>query len=68
MGVVESLHQPDSVVTAADLKTVALELLSEIPIPEVEAAAFDSGDGNLREEFKRYGFKISSRNNTVWLV
>jgi len=36
--------------------------------PEVEAAAFDSGDGNLREEFKRYGFKISSRNNTVWLV
>jgi len=37
------LYQPDSVLTAADLETLALGLLSEIPIPGVEGCGFDSG-------------------------
>ena len=37
------LYQPDSVLTAANLEALALELLSEIPISGVEPAAFDSG-------------------------
>jgi len=43
MGVVESLYHPDTVLTASDLETLAEGLLAEIPIPGVEAAAFDSG-------------------------
>jgi len=43
MVVVKSLYQPDTVLTASDLETLAEGLLSEIPIPGVEAAAFDSG-------------------------
>ena len=37
------LYHSDTVLTAADLETVALELLSEIPIPGVEGCGFDSG-------------------------
>ena len=37
------LYHPDTVLTVSDLETLALDLLSEIPIPGVEAAAFDSG-------------------------
>jgi len=37
------LYQPDTVLTASDLETLALDLLTEVPIPGVEAAAFDSG-------------------------
>jgi len=37
------LYHPGTVLTASDLETLALDLLSEIPIPGVEAAAFDSG-------------------------
>ena len=43
MGVVEFLYHPDTVLTAADLETLALDLLDEIPVPGVEAVAFDSG-------------------------
>ncbi len=31
------LYQPDTVLTASDLETLALGLLDEIPIPGVEA-------------------------------
>jgi len=37
------LNQPDTVLTASDLETLALGLLAEIPIPGVEAAVLDSG-------------------------
>ena len=37
------LYHPDTVLTAFDLETVAEDLLAEIPIPGVEATAFDSG-------------------------
>jgi hypothetical protein len=37
------LYHPDTVLTASDLETLALDLFSEIPISGVEAAAFDSG-------------------------
>lgn len=43
MGVVQFLYHLDTVLMASDLETLALELLLEIPIPGVEAAAFDSG-------------------------
>ncbi|MEF8881096.1 MAG: hypothetical protein V5A34_01050 [Halapricum sp.] len=43
MGVVESLYHPDTVLTAADLETLALGPLAEIPIPGVEGCGFDSG-------------------------
>jgi hypothetical protein len=43
MGVVNFLYHPDTTLTASDLEILALELLSELPIPGVEAAAFDSG-------------------------
>ena len=36
MVVVKSLYQPDTVLTASDLETLAEGLLSEIPIPGVE--------------------------------
>ncbi len=37
------LYHPDTVLTAADLEKLALDLLSEIPIPGVEGYGFDSG-------------------------
>ncbi|MCU4753662.1 ISH3 family transposase [Halobacteria archaeon AArc-curdl1] len=37
------LYHPDTVLTASDLETLAEGLLAEIPIPGVEATAFDSG-------------------------
>ncbi|SEP28806.1 Transposase DDE domain-containing protein [Halogranum amylolyticum] len=37
------LYHPDTVLTAFDLENLALELLSEIPIPGVEGCGFDSG-------------------------
>src|SRR6056297_604946 len=37
------LYHPDTVLTAADLEKLALDLLSEIPIPGVEGCGFDSG-------------------------
>ena len=37
------LYHPDTVLTASDLETLAEGILSEIPIPGVEAAVFDSG-------------------------
>ncbi|WP_207212776.1 hypothetical protein [Halogeometricum borinquense] len=37
------LYHPDTVLTAADLETLALDLLAEIPIPGVEGCGFDSG-------------------------
>ncbi|WP_222912727.1 ISH3 family transposase [Natrinema sp. SYSU A 869] len=37
------LYHPDTVLTASDLETLALDLLSEIPIPGVEGCGFDSG-------------------------
>ncbi|WP_201740316.1 hypothetical protein [Salinigranum halophilum] len=37
------LYHPDTVLTASDLEILAEGLLAEIPIPGVEAAAFDSG-------------------------
>jgi len=37
------LYQPDTVFRASDLETLAEGLLVEIPIPGVEAGAFDSG-------------------------
>jgi hypothetical protein len=37
------LYHPDTVLTASELGTIMLGLLTEIPIPRVEAAAFDSG-------------------------
>ncbi|WP_373189910.1 ISH3 family transposase [Halolamina sp.] len=43
MGVVQFLYHPDTVLTAADLETLALDLLAEIPIPGVEGCGFDSG-------------------------
>ena len=43
MGVVQFLYHPDTVLTASDLEILAEGLLAEIPIPGVEAAAFDSG-------------------------
>ena len=43
MGVVNCLYHPDTVLTASDLETLAGDLLAEIPIPGVEATAFDSG-------------------------
>jgi len=43
MTVVEFLYHPDTVLTAADLESLAFGLLSEISIPGVEGAVFDSG-------------------------
>ncbi|AGB33309.1 hypothetical protein Natpe_3540 [Natrinema pellirubrum DSM 15624] len=43
MGVVQFLYHPDTVLTASDLETLALDLLSEVPIPGVEGCGFDSG-------------------------
>ncbi|TKX40091.1 ISH3 family transposase, partial [Halorubrum sp. SD690R] len=43
MGVVECLYHPDTILTASDLETLAEGLLEELPIPGVEAGAFDSG-------------------------
>jgi hypothetical protein len=43
MGVVEPLYHPDTVLTAANLEALALDLLAEIPIPGVEGCSFDSG-------------------------
>lgn len=43
MGVVDFLYHPDTVLTISGLETLALDLLAAIPIPGVEAAAFDSG-------------------------
>ena len=43
MGVVKFLYHPDNVLTAADLESLALDLLAEIPIPGVEGCGFDSG-------------------------
>jgi hypothetical protein len=37
------LYHPDTVLTSSDLETLALNLLSEIPIPGVEGCGFDSG-------------------------
>jgi hypothetical protein len=37
------LYHPDTVLTSSDLETLALDLLSEIPIPGVEGCGFDSG-------------------------
>ena len=37
------LYHPDNVLTASDLETLAVGLLSEIPIPGVEGCVFDSG-------------------------
>jgi len=37
------LYQPDTLLTASGLENLALDLLAEIPISGVEAAAFDSG-------------------------
>ncbi len=37
------LYHLDTVLTASDIEYVTLDLLAEIPIPGVEAAAFDSG-------------------------
>lgn len=39
----EFLYHPDTVLTAADPETLALDFLAKIPIPGVEAAAVDSG-------------------------
>jgi len=41
--IVRFLYHPDTVLTAAKLETLALDLLSEIPIPGVEGCGFDSG-------------------------
>jgi hypothetical protein len=41
--IVRFLYHPDTVLTASDLETLAEGILSEIPIPGVEAAVFDSG-------------------------
>ena len=43
MGVVKFLYHPDTVLTAADLETLALGVLAKIPIPGVEGCSFDSG-------------------------
>ena len=43
MGVVQFLYHPDTALTASDLETLAVGLLSEIPIPGVEGCDFDSG-------------------------
>ncbi len=43
MGVVKFLYHPDTVLTASDLETLALDLLSGIPIPGVEGCGFDCG-------------------------
>jgi len=40
---VQFLYHPDTVLTTADLESLALGLLAEIPIPGVEDCAFDSG-------------------------
>ena len=37
------LYHPDTTITAAELETLALDLLAEIPIPGVEGCSFDSG-------------------------
>ena len=50
MGVVKSLYHPDTVLTASELETLALDLLAEIPIPGVEGCGFDSGDRDLLKE------------------
>ena len=65
MGVVKFLYHPDNVLTAADLESLALDLLAEIPIPGVEGCGFDSGDRDLVQQTKRQGFKLSSRENSV---
>jgi len=39
MGIVEVLYHPDTVVTASDLETLALDLLAEIPVPGVEGCS-----------------------------
>lgn len=36
------LYQPDTILTASDLETLALGLLSELPLPGVEGATFDA--------------------------
>ena len=36
MGALNFLYHPDTTLTASDLETLALDLLSEIPIPGVE--------------------------------
>lgn len=43
MDALNFLYHPDTVLTAADLETLADSLLSEIPIPGVEGCGFDSG-------------------------
>ena len=43
MGVVNCLYQPDTVLTALDLETLAEGLLTELPTPGVEGCGFDSG-------------------------
>jgi hypothetical protein len=37
------LYQPDTVLTASDLETLAVGLLRELPLPGVEDCGFDSG-------------------------
>ena len=37
------LYHPYTILTSSDHETLALNLISEIPIPGVDAAAFDSG-------------------------
>jgi len=41
--IAEFFYHPDIVLTDADLEIFSEGLLAEIPIPGVEAAAFDSG-------------------------
>jgi hypothetical protein len=43
MNFVEYLYHPDTVLTASDLETIALNLLAEVPIPRVEGCGFNSG-------------------------
>ena len=43
MDTLNFLYHPDTVLTASDLEILAEGLLEEIPIPGVEATAFDSG-------------------------
>ena len=43
MGALDTLYHPDTVLTAVDLEILVEGLLAEIPIPRVEATAFDSG-------------------------
>jgi hypothetical protein len=43
MGVVKLLYRPDTLFKAADLETLAVDLLAELPIPGVEGCSFESG-------------------------